>query len=148
MGERRRLKAAAAASPVISPGCRGSKVKVARLYVASTHGLWPKPGLQLEEEVRVYQAAFDSLKNELTDVQFVPDQIVTSPQQVEAMRDQLTAADGILVIHLNIGIMPILTEILRVGRPTMVFAVPYSGHEWAGFGALQKDPLGRKWSAC
>ena len=79
---------------------------------------------------------------ELSDVEFVPDQIVTSAEQVRAMQDQLSKVDGILVIHLNIGIMPTLTEILRVGRPTMVFAAPYSGHEWAGFGALQQDPRG------
>ena len=133
---------AAAGSPLISPGCRRSKVKVARLYVGNPQGLWPTPHLQLEEEARGYQATFDSLQQEVSDVEFVPDQIVTSAEQVRAMQDQLSKVDGILVIHLNIGIMPILTEILSVGRPTMVFAVPYSGHEWAGFGALQQDPLG------
>ncbi len=52
--------------------------------------------------------------------------------------------DGILAIHFNIGIRPILNEILSAGQPTMVFAVPYSGHEWVGFGGMQKEPLGAK----
>ena len=106
---------AAAGSPLISPGCRRSKVKVARLYVGNPQGLWPKPDLQLEEEARGYQATFDSLQQELGDVEFVPDQIVTSAEQVRTMQDQLSKVDGILVIHLNIGIMPILTEILQRG---------------------------------
>jgi L-fucose isomerase-like protein len=52
--------------------------------------------------------------------------------------------DGILAIHLTIGIGAILNEILGAGKPTVVFAVPYSGHEWAHFGTLQKQPLGAK----
>ena len=31
-----------------------------------------------------------------------------------------------------------------MGQPTVVFAVPYSGHEWAGYGALQREPLGAR----
>ena len=26
---------------LVSPGCRSSKVKVARLYMGTSHGLWP-----------------------------------------------------------------------------------------------------------
>ncbi len=135
---------AASPSPakLISPGCRRSKVKVARLYMGNPAGLWPKPNLNLEEEVRSYRTAFDGMKDELADVEFFVDRLVTSPQQVQAVAGQLKTADGILVIHLNIGIWPILTEILKAGRPTVVFAIPYSGHEWANFGTLQKQPEG------
>lgn len=31
------------ASELLSPGCRGTKVKVARIYMGTFHGLWPKP---------------------------------------------------------------------------------------------------------
>jgi len=136
--------AAARGSKPISPGCRRSKVKVARIYMGVSGGLWPNPRLNLEEEIRSYQSQFDQMKEEFSDVDFPVDQLVTSPGQVEEIKGELKSVDGILVIHLNMGIRPILTEILSAGRPTMLFAVPYSGHEWAEFGALQKEEAGAK----
>lgn len=129
---------------LVSPGCRRSKVKVARLYMGTAEGLWPKPNLDLQAEVRSYEKEFAKLANDLGDVDFVVDRLVTSPEQVETLQNQLASVDGILAIHLNIGIQPLLNGILRAGRPTVVFAVPYSGHEWAGYGALQREPRGAK----
>lgn len=128
---------------LISPGCRRTKVKIARIYMAST-GLWPKPNLDLKKEIQIYESEFTKLKDKLSDVDFVVDEMVTSPEQVRNIKGRLKDVDGILAIHLNMGITSILNEILSVGQPTMVFAVPYSGHEWAGFGSLLNQPLGSK----
>lgn len=129
---------------LISPGCRGTKVKVARIYMGTSHGLWPKPNLDLKKEVQFYESEFAELKDQLSDVEFDPDILVTSRQQVAGIKNRLKDVDGILAIHFNIGVGPILNEILSVGKPTVVFAVPYSGHEWVGYGALQKQELGAK----
>ncbi len=137
----------AAAPKIVSPGCRKSKVKVARVFMGTEKGLWPKPGLDLEGEVRRYKSEFEKMWEELADVDFVVDELVTTPQQAAALKERLAAVDGVLVIHLNIGISRILHEILGAGRPTVVFAVPYSGHEWCGFGALQKQEIGAKMEA-
>ena len=132
------------ATTPISPGCRKSKVKVARVYIAGTgpQDNWPKVHLNLQEEMRSYQTDFEKMKDEFSDVDFFVDQLVTSAAQVEEIKPKLQGADGILVIHLTIGVRPVLSEILRAGRPTIVFAAPYSGHEWAGFGALQREEIG------
>lgn len=130
------------ATKLLSPGCRRSKVKVARLFVATEGGPWPNPKMDLAAEIRTYKSAMESMKGEFADVEFVVDQMVTSPKQVEAMKDALKTADGILVIHLNIGVWSILSEILKAGRPTIIFAIPYSGHEWASLGAVLKRPEG------
>jgi hypothetical protein len=131
-------------SKPISPGCRRSKVKVARLYMANTEPQhnWPKAHLNFQEEIASYHSEFDKMKDQFSDVDFVTDQLVTAPAQVDEIKSKLQSADGILAIHLNIGVGPVLTEILRVGRPTMVFAAPYSGHDWSGFGALQRQEVG------
>ncbi len=128
---------------IISPGCRTTKVKVARLYMASD-GLWPKPNLDLENEIRFYESEFAKLKDDLSDVDFVVDELVTSPEEVINIKDRLINVDGILVIHLTLGVSSVLNEILSAGQPTMIFAVPYSGHEWSNFGRLQKQPIGAK----
>lgn len=129
---------------LISPGCRGTKVKVARVYLGSSHGLWPEPNMDFNKEIRFYESRFQELKSELADVEFTVDRLITSAEEVGKIKPQLNEADGILAIHFNIGIRPALDEILATGQPTMVFAVPYSGHEWVGFGELRKKPLGAK----
>ncbi len=129
---------------LISPGCRKSKVKMARIYMGTSHGLWPKPNLDLKKEVRFYESEFAKLKDELADVDFTVDELVTTGEEAARLKDRLQDVDGILAIHFNIGINPMLNEILRSGKPTMVFAVPYSGHEWVGFGALRKQEPGAK----
>lgn len=139
------LAAGPAGPRLVSPGCRKSKVKVARLFMsdAERHH-WPKPSLDLKAEVRSYQAEFEKLKDQLADVDFTVDELVTSPEQIGPLQKRLQAADGILAIHLGMGISGILDAILAADRPTMVFAAPYSGHEWTRFGALEKDERGAK----
>jgi hypothetical protein len=136
--------ARAAGSKLVSPGCRRSKVKVARIYVGTAEGLWPKPKLSFQEEIRVYEAQFAKFGGEMADVDFVVDEIVTSAEAVGRIKPRLQNVDGILVIHLSMGAGGILAEILGVGKPTAVFALPYSGHEWVQFGGLQKQPIGAK----
>jgi hypothetical protein len=133
-----------------SPVWQRTNVKVACLYMAhssdtpSWGGLWPKPDLDLKKEIDFYKSEFAKLRDQIADVDFVVNQLVTHPSQVQQLREKLQTVDGILVIHLNLGIMPILEEILKLSQPTMVFAVPYSGHEWVEFGKLRKQQLGGK----
>ena len=127
---------------LISPGCRRSKVKVARIYMGIPQSHYPNPDLDLKKEVRFYESEFAKLKDELADVEFVVDELVSSVEQVGPLKDRLKDADGILAIHLTLWIMPILNEILRLGRPTIVFSAPYSGHEWHALSAIRKQKQG------
>jgi L-arabinose isomerase len=129
---------------IISPGCRGTKVKVARIYMGNPQGLWPEPDMNFADEMLFYEARFAELGNELSDVEFVVDGLVTSPEEVIKIMDKLKDVDGILIIHLSLGISSVLNEILGAGKPTMIFAVPFSGHEWSDFGTLQKQPIGAR----
>ena len=66
---------------LISPGCRGTKVKVARIYMGTSGGLWPKPKLDFRKEIQFYESEFAKLKDELSDVEFI-DKLITSAEQV------------------------------------------------------------------
>lgn len=133
-----------AAAKLISPGCRRTKVKVARLFVAIPKGNWPKPTLDVEQEIAFYKAEFARLKEEFADIDFTVDERVGSPAQVAALGDRLAEVDGILAIHLNIDVGDIFDAILAASKPTIIFARPYSGHEWVGFGELRRRPQGAK----
>lgn len=122
----------------------GSKARVARLYMGTSHGLWPKPNMDFRAEIRRYEAEFAKHGDDLATIDFVVDELVTSAEQAAGLRARLQDVDGVLAIHFNIGVGPILREVLGAGKPTVVFAQPYSGHEWVGFGALQREELGAK----
>jgi hypothetical protein len=134
----------AAGSKLVSPGCRGSKVKVARIFMGTRSGLWPTPKLNFQEEIAAYGKQFARLSGELVDVEFPVDSLVTSVGDVQQIKGRLQDVDGILVIHLSMGTRGILEEIATAGKPTAVFAVPYSGHEWTSFGSLQRQPAGAR----
>jgi hypothetical protein len=123
---------------------RTTPARIARLYLGTPGGHWPTPQLDLHAEIQRYDAAFARFGKEFADVTFMPDALVTSVDEVRKLRTVLDLADGILAIHLSIGITPVLNEILAAGKPTMFFAAPYSGHEWADLGALQRKPEGAR----
>ncbi len=76
-------------------------------------------------------------------MQFVVDELISSVDQLKKWQDTLKDVDGILAVHLTLWIMPILNEILRLGRPTMVFSAPYSGHEWHTLSSIYKQKEGQ-----
>jgi len=138
------LPAFAGTAPLnlISPGCVTSRVRVAKVYAGVPKALWPTPDLDLNAEVRRYEAEFDRMRRDFADVDFTVDRLVTQSGQIGEIRDALGNVDGILVIHLSMGITPVLVEILKSRRPTVIFAAPYSGHEWTNFGNLRKGENG------
>ena len=127
---------------LISPGCVRSKVRIAKIYAGIPKALWPTPKLDLSAEIQRYEAEFSRMRKDFADVDFPVDKLITEAGQVKEIGDALRDVDGILVIHLSMGITPVLAEILKSKRPTVIFAAPYSGHEWTSFGELRKGEDG------
>ena len=119
-----------------------ARARIARLYLGTPGGHWPTPTLDLRAEIRRYEETFTKWVKEFADVDFTPNALVSSVDEVRKLRSVLAEADGILAVHLSIGIAPVLAEILAAGKPTMFFAAPYSGHEWADLRRLQRKPEG------
>ena len=70
--------------------------------------------------------------------------MVGKPEELAPLKERLQQADGILAIHLTLPTLPVMKELLKLGRPTMVFSAPYSGHEWFYLSDLRRSELGRK----
>jgi hypothetical protein len=134
------LQASPNTAALISPGCRRSKVRVAKLYLGVPRALWPTPKMDLDAEMRRYEAFFRQAQKDFADVEFCTNQLVTKKDDLVALQGKLQDADGILLIHLSMGMGAVVREVLAVKKPTVLFAAPYSGHEWSGFGALRNEP--------
>jgi hypothetical protein len=133
---------ASGAGPVVaaSPG----PAKVARIFLVGSNGLWPTPALDMAAEKKKYDDAFARLAPELAGVTFTTDAVVSTVDQIKALAPRIAEADGVLLIHLSMGVAGLMQEVLAAGKPTMFYAAPYSGHEWAGLGAIRKTPAGAK----
>jgi L-fucose isomerase-like protein len=131
--------AAEAAPPPLRPK---SKIRVAKVYLAIPRSGWPKPDLDLAADVRKYEEEFAKLQPQLADVEFVEGGLVTSAQQLAAVKERFREVSGILAIHLNCGVTPYVTSLLELNVPLVFFAMPYAGHEWHTIASLQR--LGKK----
>ena len=127
---------------IISPGCVRSKVRVAKIYLGRHEALWPTPSMELPAEIKRYEEEFSRMKEQFADVDFTVNELVTSAEDLRRLTPKLREADGILAVHLSMGIGPVMDELLGTGKPVMLFAAPYSGHEWTGFGSLMEQPKG------
>ncbi|MBI4880700.1 MAG: hypothetical protein HY812_13730 [Planctomycetes bacterium] len=124
---------------LVSPGCRTSKVKIAKLYLGIPNAMWPTPKMDLAEEVKRYEGEFARMGKDFADVDFIVNETVTDASGVALLAAALKDADGILAIHLSMGVSAALQAILAANKPTVLFAAPYSGHEWTSCGALRKS---------
>jgi hypothetical protein len=129
---------------LFSPGCRRSKVRVAKLYLGPPKAHWPTPTLEAKTEMDRYETEMGRMSKEFADVEFIGNKLVSQPDELAPLKEELGKADGILLIHLTMGISGLLREILALQKPTALFAAPYSGHEWSGFGRLRQEPAGEK----
>jgi L-fucose isomerase-like protein len=127
---------------IISPGCRRSKVRVAKLYLGVPKAHWPTPKMDLNAEMQRYEAEFGKMGKSFGDIDFAVNKLLTKKEEAIQIKDSLQDMDGVLLIHLSMGMREWLPEILAAKRPTMLFAAPYSGHEWSQFGALMKEAKG------
>jgi hypothetical protein len=133
----------APAPRILSPGSRKSKVRVAKVYLGIPGALWPTPKMSINEELQKYEAEFAKRPKDFADVDFVVNELVTSVEGAQKLQEKLKTVDGVLAIHLSMGVSGILRAVLAAQKPTVLFAAPYSGHEWASFGALRREPAGK-----
>ena len=123
----------------------GSKlppVKIHKLYVGRGRSAWPKPEFDVRAEVAKFDKHLAKVERQLGDVEFVGGQVVGSPADAAKVVPELAKADAVLAIHLSLGTLHLLGQIVNAKRPTVVFSQPFSGHEWMYVPQWQK--LGQK----
>lgn len=124
---------------LISPGCRKTKVKIAKIYLGRPGQHWPTPTLDIAAEKQKYEDEFHRMKKELSDVDFTVDELVSSPEGIPPLVQRIQEADGVLVIQLAMNISTELNALLQLQKPIFLFAAPYSGHEWVNYGNMRKQ---------
>jgi len=111
------------------PEKKEEKCRILRLFLGSRPS-WPNPRLDLAAEIRRFRRAFARVRG-LEDVEFVGDSQVRDPREAQRYlarwKDQVA---GILACNLCLGNLSTIITLAKSGLPTVVFSIPYSGHEW------------------
>jgi hypothetical protein len=97
------------------------------------------------EEIPKFRQYFSELEKKLESVhgvvKFVGDAQIP-PAKVEEVAERLRReADALVIVHLSGhgGEAPVLTKLVEVGLPTVVFSQPFSGHGWMYFPRWRKE---------
>jgi hypothetical protein len=114
---------------------------VAKVYVASTVLHWPKPTLDLNQEMKDVEALMAEVaRKHARNVRFTGATLVRTTEDAKAWRAKLGEVDGVLIIPLSGGSVPQVIE--GLDKPALVFSRPYASHSWSGIAGLRKS--GRK----
>ncbi len=105
-------------------------VKIHVVFAGKAGAAWPKPPFDVKAEVAKLDRQLAETERKLGDIQFVGREIVQSPAEAAKVAAGLKDADAVLLFHLSLGTLPELQQIVEVGRPTVIFSQPFSGHEW------------------
>ena len=114
---------------------------VAKVYVASTVLHWPKPTLDLGQEMKEVETHMAEVaRKHAQNVRFTGATLVRTAEDAKAWRARLGNADGVLIIPLSGGSVPEVIE--GLDKPALVFSRPYASHSWSGVASIRKS--GRK----
>ncbi len=114
---------------------------IAKVYVASTVLYWPKPTLDVNQEMKDVEANLAEVARKHQDnVRFTSSTLVRTAEDAARWRAGLGDADGVLIIPLSGGSIPQVIE--GLDKPALVFSRPYASHSWSGVAGIRKS--GRK----
>ena len=116
-----------------------TKVRIAKVYLGRANPGWPLPQLDLDEEIKRFEANLTKLGAEFADIEFVDCGLISNDQQLAEAKAKLGDVTGILAIHLSLGTGSYIKGLLESNLPVMLFSMPYSGHEWHIIAALQRE---------
>ncbi|MCX6904960.1 MAG: hypothetical protein NTW03_16075, partial [Verrucomicrobia bacterium] len=127
---------AAVPMPRLGPA---SKIRIGKIYLGREHPGWPASTINLPGEMKRYESQLARLTPQLKDVEFVDVGLVADAAQLAQAKEKFKDVDGILVLHLTMGISPQLQSLMELGLPIVLFSLPYTGHEWHTIAGWQRQ---------
>ena len=116
-----------------------SKVRIGKIYLGRERPGWPMAKVDLNADMWRFEAELAKLGTGLADVEFVEVGLIANDQQLAAAKQKFKGVDGILAIHLTMGIGNQLQSLFELGIPIVLFSLPYSGHEWHTMAGWQRQ---------
>lgn len=113
------------------------KAKVLRVFMGRSCG-WPRPDLDVKTEAQRLGTDLDAIAGQ-EDIEYVGNDIIADAAGMQAAMERHPDTAGILAVQMCLGTSPMINAMAQSGRPSIIFATPYSGHEWSIIGDLQRN---------
>ncbi len=127
-----------AATPASWPPPK-SKVRIGKLYLGHPNPGWPMSKVSLPAEAKAFEANLSRLGAGLQEYEFIEGGIVENDEQLAAARAKFKDVDGILAIQLTMQVGRYLQNLFELNLPIVLFALPYTGHEWHTIASWQRQ---------
>ncbi|MBI4878000.1 MAG: hypothetical protein HY822_25500 [Acidobacteria bacterium] len=116
---------------------------VKKVYLSARRAGWPRPDMDLAQEIKEIEANLAGLEKRYPGrIQFVGGETLYEAAQVEPWAPSLAEVDAVLAFNMTTGAYPMLDKVVALGKPTLLFARPYAGHDWTHASAFSQ--LGKK----
>ncbi len=111
---------------------------VKRVYMGGRPG-WPRPDADLKQDIAEIEARLSELERRNPGrIRLAGGEMVTNAAEMSAWLERSGDADVILAFNLVTIIYPMLARITDSGKPALMFATPYAGHDWTHAAALMQ----------
>jgi len=114
-----------------------SPAVVRKVYLARTRAGWPRPDMDLKQEIAAIEASLaDFARRHAADVELTGGEILHEATDAPAFLEKAGNADVLLAFNMTTGVYPMLKALADSGKPTLLFSLPYAGHDWTHAAAL------------
>jgi len=112
------------------------KTRVLRVFIGRSPA-WPRPDLNVQAEYERLKKELDAVPGQEA-IEYVGNAFVNDPKVLAQLMEQHKDTAGILAVQVCMGTSDYLNMMADSGRPTVLYATPYSGHEWSIVPDLQR----------
>ncbi|MGD0500425.1 MAG: hypothetical protein ABSC23_18540 [Bryobacteraceae bacterium] len=123
-----------AAEPTAESMPWAGPANVKKLYLWNSQQVgwgWPRPDVDLKQDIANIEGRLAELERRYPgQIKFTGGEMVGSAEELTKWLADSAAADVILAFNMVTVVRPMIIGLAASGKPTLVFAVPYAGHDW------------------
>lgn len=104
---------------------------VRKVYLAGARPSWPRPDADLDQDVAGIEARLAEIQRMYPgQVRFTGGEMIRSAAEMSAWLEKPDDADVVLAFNMVTIVYPLLKLLVASGKPSLMFALPYAGHDW------------------
>jgi hypothetical protein len=122
-----------------APGPWDGPATVAKVYLAAPQVHWPKPTLDVAQEVREVESKLAEVaRKHAENIRFTGGEILRTDQDVRPWLEKIGKVDGVLMIPVAQPTPPLRPLVDALEVPAVFFSRPYATHAWSSIAGFQK----------
>jgi hypothetical protein len=92
---------------------------------------WPRPDADLRQDIAGIEARLAEVERRYPgQVRFTGGEMVNNAAEMDAWLAKKEDCDVVLAFNMVTIVYPMLRKLVESGQPSLMFAVPYAGHDW------------------